>query len=391
MLPAVIRAYEQEGFRVRIGSPRLYTSTVHPLGAARHPTARTGLALGDLGFTITDFHLFSLIGAELRPEAGLIIGNAYGVSAITIAEALRPISIDAIDAEVDGPESAAAADLTRRVARRLDLDLRLIRGFSPRDLPGACRFEKYQLAFVDGLHMSHQIIADYEAIAPRMNDRAAIVFHDVGLCRMDEGWKVIRERAARLGFAAHECTFTDYGLTVLLRNMPRLDEMLAITCGGLRDRNETYEIGHAFFNPETYVERPVAVLPEGARIAFYGAGKDLELFRDFIEENPDTVVAILDDDEKKWGGALYGIPIVDPVELPALCATAVVIASRSAERAMRTRIHRLAPHVPVLPAPEGRIAELELHAQPQPPMRRESQQHNQVRRESTAPLAGRTA
>ncbi|MEC9373244.1 MAG: class I SAM-dependent methyltransferase, partial [Planctomycetota bacterium] len=199
MLPSVVAAYAAEGFRVRLGSPRLRTSGVHRWGHDRYIPNFERLPLGDWGFTIRDFYVLDLLHRELKPKNALVIGNAYGMSAVCLAELMKPICVDVIDAEVLGEESRAASDLTRRVARRLDLDLHLHGGFSPQDLNAACRFEKYDLVFVDGLHTNEQIILDYKGIERRLADRTAVFFLHIGNLNMDVGWDEIKRLAEPIG------------------------------------------------------------------------------------------------------------------------------------------------------------------------------------------------
>ena len=57
-------------------------------------------------------------------------------------------------------------------------------------------------------------------VADRLADRCAVVFHDVGLCGMDEGWEHIKRLARPMSLKPFDLTFTDYGLTVLLLAPP---------------------------------------------------------------------------------------------------------------------------------------------------------------------------
>ncbi len=369
MLPSVVQAYLEEGYRFRMGSPRLYTSGVHRIGARTHPVDRNALPTSELGFTLTDFYLFDLIGQELSPRTGLIVGNAFGVSAVCLGELLRPISLDVIDAEVCGDVSTEGADLTRRVAARLGLDVRLTRGYSPRDLGSACRHKAYELVFIDGLHQNGQVIADFQGVAPRLGERCAVVFHDIGLCRLDAGWEEIRRLAAPMGLRAFDLPFTDYGLTILLRGAPELESMLEATCPRLRDFNEVYEIGHQWWTPPSPVdrtlEREIFFVPADGRIAFFGAGRDLGFYEPFMRLHPDRVAAVLDDDRSLWGEHRFGIEVIDPSRLPTLGVGAAVIATRSYDSHVRGRLGRLASGVGILPAAGGRF-EVELHVQRSP-------------------------
>lgn len=361
MLPSIVRAYEHEGYRFRLGSPRLFTTGVHPIGRAMFPTDRDALPVSECGFTMTDYYFFLMLGRELRPRRAIVIGNAFGISAICLAEGLKPLSVDAIDAQLH-PESECGAELTRRVAARLGLDIVVHRAFSPRDLGAALRFVEFDLVFVDGLHTSGQIVADFTGVAPRLADRAAVVFHDIGLLGMDEGWARIKALAAPLGFRGFDLTFTDYGTTALLRGLPQTQAMLASVCPGLRDFNEHYQVGYWWHEPGDTPDRDVLILGAGETVALWGADRVEERYGRFMDAFPDAVTAVLDDDRARWGGAVRGAPVVDPRRLPYLNVRAVVLADPPRQADARRRCHRLAPGVSVLPTP-GAPDAVELHQQ----------------------------
>ena len=352
MLPNVVRAYADEGHVVRLGSPRLLTSGVQPADERTYIPNHAPLPATDWGFTVRDFYVFELLARCFTPQSALVIGNAYGISAVSIGALFDPIRVDVIDAELCGETSRRGAALTRAVATRLGLDLRLTTGFSPRDLDAACRGDDYGIVFVDGDHTNAQVVADYTGVRTRLADQSAVVFHDVGLWKLDEGWRMIREDAASLGFTAHDLVFTDFGSTVLVRDVPELQSMLETCCAGLRDLNEQYQAGWGFRQPET-PERAVYAIPPGGRVAFYGAGHDLTPYRDFIERHPESVAAILDDDASLHGTERFGVPIVEPSTLPSLDVAAVVVSTNQYQLPVRIRLAQIAPEIPVEP---GRAA-----------------------------------
>lgn len=363
MLPSVVNAYAAEGYRVRLGSPRVLTSGVRPIGAAVHQydDGHSELDPCDMGFTMRDLFAFQLIGAEVRPQAGIIIGNAFGMSVACIGAALAPIRLDAIDGEGLGEQSRIGAALTRRVAERLGVDLQLTHGFSPQDLPRAMRFDQYGLAFVDGLHTDEQIVEGFRGIADRLADRAAVYFHDIGVCRMDEGWERIKEIARPMGFSGHDLTFTDTGSALLLRGAPELEDMLATTCPGLREFNESYSVGAAWGRDPRDAVNDVHFISSHGRIGFYGAGNDLTMYREFIERRADVVAAIFDDDPSKWGARRFGASVCAPAPEAMADLEAIVISTRSQYAPARAAIERMAPHVKIWPcAPRERPVELHI-------------------------------
>lgn len=348
MLPSVVRAYLEEGYVARLGTPRVLASGVQPIDRPFYIPDGEDQPTTDWGFSVRDVYAFYVIGRELKPRNALIIGNAYGVSAVTLGELLKPIAIDAIDAEVR-EDGKIGSDLTRRVAKRLSLDLKLTVGYSPQDLDKACRSAEYDLVFVDGLHTDEAMFADFAGIKDRLAERCVVYFHDVGLCTMDKAWEKIKAIAIPMGFSAHDLTFTDFGSTVLVRGVPELDAMLSVTCFGLRDLNERYPRGYGFVAGQKWTERPVRFLKPGGRVAFYGAGTDLAPYQGFIERNPGAAAAIIDDDPKKAGTRKFGVPVLPSSELPKLGVSTVVISTRTFEKQVRARLAEIAPKVNVLP------------------------------------------
>jgi len=364
MLPTVVRAYEAEGYRVRLGSPRVLTSGVYPIGDARHKydDGHAQLDPCDMGFTIRDLFAFQLIGDELQPRTCFVVGNAFGMSVNCIGAALAPVGIDAIDGEGLGEQSRIGADLTRRVAERLGVDLRLTRGFSPRDLDQAMRFDSYDLVFIDGEHTNEQIVADFEGVAPRLSDRSAVYFHDIGVCRMDQGWARICRSARTMGFAAHDLTFTDTGSGLLLRGAPNLSAMLEACCPSLRQFNERYSVGAAWgHHPDDRINE-VRFISSAGRIAFYGAGNDLAMYAPFIERHPERIAGVLDDDPGKWGSERFGAPIRKPTSEALADVEAIVISTRSRYRDARASVEQLAPNVSIWPSSPSELP-VELHIQ----------------------------
>jgi len=58
-------------------------------------------------------------------------------------------------------------------------------------------------------------------------------------------------------------------------------------------------------------EKALSRTRQPLRLAVLGAGKSGQAFYEMLEEKKDyEIVAYLDDDEKKWGSAVGGVPVV---------------------------------------------------------------------------------
>ncbi|MBL4591805.1 MAG: class I SAM-dependent methyltransferase [Phycisphaerales bacterium] len=350
MFPAIVQAYNDEGFVFELGSPAmLWAGLAHreqwgPRARFSTPSYRQ-IAIG-----LRDAWFFMLVSDALKEantdeeNASLVIGNAYGISTMLIAHLMRPALVDAIDAETSmGSDDGSA--VTRRVAGKLGLDVRVTKGFSPQDLDSACRREKYSLIFVDGEHINEQIVKDFEGIADRLTDRCVVFFHDVGLRDMDEGWLAVREFAEPMGLRGYDLSATDSGSTLLVRGVDSLETMLAATCPGLRAFNDTYHAGSSLPMPAQRAEGDQVVVRDGQRVAFFGAGNDLEAYGHFICSHRGCVAGVFDDDPGKVGMNRFGVVVRSGDELPKSNPDLIVISTHGYLDQARARIDGLMPEI----------------------------------------------
>jgi len=344
MLPRIIDAYFAEGFAFEMGSPANLMTGVTPLDEWG-PRRRFGpVSHRHVGISLRDAWFIRQCCECLGPVPSLVIGNSHGISTLLIAECLSPEPLDAIDAETSyGSDNGT--ELTRRVADRLGLDVRVTTGFSPRDLESACRTNEYGFALIDGEHTDEQVVLDFEAVADRLADRCVVYLHDIGLRDMDAGWLRVRKRAEPLGLRGFDLSATDFGSTVLVRNVPELERMLGRTCPGLRSHTTAYHAGLGLplseHPPQHRPETDLLVLRPGETVAFYGAGNDLTHQGHFILSHPDRVAGIFDDNPEVIGSDRFGMAVRAGDELTDCDARAVVISTHAHAEKVRARITEL--------------------------------------------------
>merc|ERR1712125_50777 len=90
-------------------------------------------------------------------------------------------------------------ELTRRIAQEEGRDVYVHVGFSPEHTKSALRGPNgtYDLAFIDGLHTSRAMLADFIGIRRALSDKAVVVFHDVGFYNLWPGvHKILRAQSA---------------------------------------------------------------------------------------------------------------------------------------------------------------------------------------------------
>ena len=365
MLPSIIDAYSKENYVFDLGSPALLWTGLAPRQEWRPRWRYESPSHRQIAISLRDAWYFRLIADALNaannpamnePQSrSLVIGNSFGISTMLIAELMKPAKVDAIDAETSNG-STEGTQLTRRVAKRLNLDVQITKGFSPQDLPSACRSEKYALIFVDGEHTNEQIVKDFQAIADRLNDRCVVFFHDVGLRDMDEGWAKVRQLAKPLGLVGYDLHATDSGSTLLVRNLPALENMLKQSAPGLRAFNDTYHAGIALPMPPLRPDTDLLVVRDDDKIALLGAGNDLKHYAHFILSHPNTIEAIYDDDPSKLGPHPLGVEVRHTDELKSTKADAIVISTHKYADQARAKINQLAPQLNLRTYPRQGLA-----------------------------------
>jgi len=348
MFPRIVDAYTNEGYVFEMGSPGVLWTGVTPREQWRPRRLYETPSHRQIAISIRDAWFFLLVGDALKEandqgeQAGLVIGNSFGISTVMIAQMLAPAPIDAIDAETSNG-SAEGSALTRRVCGRLGLDVQVTRGFSPQDLDGACRRERYSFVLIDGEHTDEQIVQDFNGIKDRLSERCVVFLHDVGLRDMDAGWLAVQQIAAPMGLRGFDLSATDSGSSVLVRGVGSLERMLEQTCPGLRTHNDVYHAGLQIPMPPMRAETDVLVVDDGERVAFFGAGQDLAHYGGFILRSPGSIAGVFDDDPAKVGQTRYGQIVRAGDELGGANADAVVLSTHGHADSARARVRALAP------------------------------------------------
>lgn len=153
----------------------------------------------------SDVELFVSVARFLSPRNIFGVGNAFGFSTLILSSIFDTASVDIIDCGCDGKDNVKGIDLTNRIANDEGMNIRVTRGWSPKDVPKASRSKLYELVFLDGRHQAENLRQDFNAILRFMAKRCVIVCHDVhianGLAKMIMG---------RLGPEHPEFTYVNY-------------------------------------------------------------------------------------------------------------------------------------------------------------------------------------
>ena len=227
MAPAkVVDAYAQFGYQVLLSNPDCLPTRL----------AKDGRLLEvSYAISLTDILVFNWIAGSAPWRRALVIGNAFGFSTFVIAALCPGCFVDVIDAEVEGRENKVGSDLTRQIAKKFFPGVQLTKGFSPQDLPKACRFDRYDFIFIDGMHTDGQLIKDFEAIRAMRSNNSVVYCHDVGMARMNRAWSHIKTHLVDRDDGSFDLHFSNFGCTVVVKGYDELRRFLAQTCSSLGD------------------------------------------------------------------------------------------------------------------------------------------------------------
>lgn len=199
----VCHKYKSEGVHVEclIAPPAINWKTV-PDQLRFYFNAISQIDTGG-GITCTDVKLLCKIKEYIDATNVFIVGNAFGFSACCFAEIFKNAIIDVIDAEIDGIENIAGSKITRSLSSKYyNNRIRLTIGFSPDDTCNAVLKQdiRYNIVLIDGLHTIEQMVKDFRGIKPYLDkDAFAVVFHDVGLFKLEKGFSILEDEFKELG------------------------------------------------------------------------------------------------------------------------------------------------------------------------------------------------
>ena len=217
----IIHFYKTRGYEVLLGDPDCLLTRL--LRDGRPVDASSAVSLSDI-------LVFQWIAGFAPWQRALVIGNSFGFSTLLIAGLCPGCEVDAIDAEVEGSENRLGSQLTMAIAKEHFPGVRLTIGFSPQDLPRACRFGAYDFIFIDGWHSNEQLIADFSGIYGRRSENCVVYLHDVGMAKMNSAWSTIQAQFIRGNDSAFDLNITSFGSAVVLSGYPEFKGFLRNCC-----------------------------------------------------------------------------------------------------------------------------------------------------------------
>ena len=281
-----------------------------------------------------DLEFAALLDAvvAIAPRTYLEIGTRAGGSFWAIGQALAPGAV-MVSVDLPGgpwglmhsqqPKRLVAETLRARghVVYEIEGDSHApaVRGQVREVLAGRA----VDVLFIDGDHTLAGVRADWRDYAPLVRPGGLVVFHDLILsaefpdCRVGLLWQELAPQFASRDVVAQ------YGIGWLTMpdDWPRGHVETSDMGPATRDGRERTEQAHA------RAERLRA--RAARRFAIFGAGAAGRLALDALASEG-VVSAFVDNDERKWGSAIAGIPVLSPATLASDWPDTVVVASAPA-------------------------------------------------------------
>ncbi len=229
----LFRIYRQAGYDIRINlNPAFFAGWGDSLFCMLYKDGKP-LSTGGGGISLSELNFFESLRSALPLSSIFVIGNSGGWSTLALALLWPEARVAAIDCglmekpnplfevfDFDRHQGGMPSDfgivLTNDLARAHHLDVQVVQGMSPQDLPhvipSACPAPP-QLVFIDGGHSNEQVIKDFDGLQRLVDPNCIFIFHDVVNWHMEKGFLHCCEVVGRKG---HILWRTSSGMAILL-------------------------------------------------------------------------------------------------------------------------------------------------------------------------------
>ncbi len=112
------------------------------------------------GISLEEFYFFEKILSHFKPKTIFLLGVAAGWSTLSLGLISQSSLLLAMDNCSEGEDAIKGLNLTKRIAKKLGINLKIFKGTSPKDVPAFLNAynKDVGLAFIDGLHTNKQIV-----------------------------------------------------------------------------------------------------------------------------------------------------------------------------------------------------------------------------------------
>lgn len=234
ILPQLLSAYSEEGYEVSVGLNPDRESANGCFGFLVESDLVSKLTKPDIlprfltggGIGLSEIYLLENVLRIFQPKREFLIGIAAGWSTIALGLINPSAYLYGIDNCTEGIDSQNGLELTKRIAEKFNLNLKICVGCSPEDVPSflgkvLAVGGTIDFVFVDGLHTNEQVFRDFHACLPYLSDSAILAFHDILNWNMLSGWQNIVESGQKHNFKAVILRRTASGMGMLYRNVSK--------------------------------------------------------------------------------------------------------------------------------------------------------------------------
>lgn len=169
------------------------------------------------GVSVQEVMFFEYLFKGYHPQNIFVVGNAFGWSTVLLALLNPESKVVAIDACIEGDDNEEGLRLTREIARKEGLDIRVYRGFSPDDVDTVIAdsgITSLDFVFIDGFHSNSQLVKDFDVCSALAGRDCVFVLHDVVNFSMHRAYTEILDRSIHLDGCILERTPSGMGVLV---------------------------------------------------------------------------------------------------------------------------------------------------------------------------------
>jgi len=184
-----------EGFKVYSGYNSYHFNNFRDAPFTYLVDAKTRVVCSQ-GIAIQEFFILETLFAQFHPKSILIIGNAFGWSAVIMSILNPEAKVTTID-----PDSVGNA-ITERIANKNNYAITVREGYSPQDVKKICaeEFESpVECVFIDAVHDDEHQYDDFCATVQVASPNCLFLFHDVVNWSMQKSFQQIIDKSGLVG------------------------------------------------------------------------------------------------------------------------------------------------------------------------------------------------
>jgi predicted O-methyltransferase YrrM len=228
-IATMVDLYGRHGFEILTGMQAKFVNG--KLTDSTYIVKNMSTLTGHLGISLVEIYFLETLFFDYQPKNIFVVGNSFGWSSFALA-LLNPNSkVIAIEIGAE-PFTKEWIGRTNTMAKAAGIAVKVVQGSSPEDTAAIVRDHlggRIDFAFVDGIHTSEAMKADFAAIDPLLSEDGIVLFHDVVAFKMMPGLEYIRDN---FGVGANVFYGTSSGAALVFKKQSAALEQLRASFGG---------------------------------------------------------------------------------------------------------------------------------------------------------------